>query len=52
MHVIYLLLLPGKNNIWKQLEKEAKELVFGLPSREVDDVVEKSDEDWFTKVIG
>ncbi|WOG87369.1 hypothetical protein DCAR_0206593 [Daucus carota subsp. sativus] len=41
--------LAGKNNIWKQLEKEAKELAFGRPSREVDQVAGKEDEDWFMK---
>ncbi|KAL8089467.1 vicilin Cor a 11.0101-like [Apium graveolens] len=41
--------LAGKNNIWKQIEKEAKELAFGSPWREVDEVVGKEDEDWFMK---
>lgn len=42
-------LLQGKKNIWKQIEKEARELAFGSPSSEVDEVVGKEDDDWFMK---
>lgn len=32
--------LAGKNNVWKQMEREAKELAFDMPAREVDEVLQ------------
>ncbi|XP_042441652.1 vicilin Car i 2.0101-like isoform X1 [Zingiber officinale] len=32
--------LAGKNNVWKQMEREAKELAFDVPAREVDEVLQ------------
>lgn len=41
--------LAGKKNIWNQVEKEAKELAFGIPSREVESILENQKQDWFFK---
>ncbi|MQM19337.1 hypothetical protein Taro_052339 [Colocasia esculenta] len=39
--------LSGKNNILKQLESEAKELSFNMPSREVDEFLNRQQERMF-----
>ncbi|GFY98810.1 hypothetical protein Acr_13g0002110 [Actinidia rufa] len=41
--------LAGKTNIMNQLEREAKELGFGVPAREVDEVFKSQNEDLFFK---
>ncbi|KAE9464016.1 hypothetical protein C3L33_04118, partial [Rhododendron williamsianum] len=40
-------LLAGRRNIINQLEREAKELGFGLPAREVDEVFRSQEEEFF-----
>lgn len=44
-----ILIITGRKNIWNQIEREAKELAFGVPSREVDEVLRSQDQDWFFK---
>ena len=41
--------LAGKTNVMNQLESEAKELGFGVPAREVDEVFRSQNEDLFFK---
>lgn len=41
--------LAGRRNIWNEMEREAKELAFGLPSTEVDEILRSQDQDWFFK---
>ncbi|KAL3626078.1 hypothetical protein CASFOL_029627 [Castilleja foliolosa] len=41
--------LAGKRNVMKQLEREAKELAFGLPAREVEEVFDSQQEEFFFK---
>jgi len=40
-------LLAGRRNIINQLEREAKELGFGVPAREVDELFKSQDEEFF-----
>ncbi|KAF9605090.1 hypothetical protein IFM89_013760 [Coptis chinensis] len=39
--------LAGNNNIFRQLEREAKELSFNVSARQVDEVFNKQQEEWF-----
>ncbi|KAL8513632.1 hypothetical protein ACS0TY_012933 [Phlomoides rotata] len=39
--------LAGKSNVMKQLEREAKQLAFGVPAREVDEVFNSQPEEFF-----
>ncbi|KAK2980624.1 hypothetical protein RJ640_011432, partial [Escallonia rubra] len=39
--------LAGKENIWNQVEREAKELSFTLPAREVEDIFRKQEQAHF-----
>ncbi|KAL8513623.1 hypothetical protein ACS0TY_012924 [Phlomoides rotata] len=39
--------LAGKSNVMKQLEREAKQLSFGVPAREVDEVFNSQPEEFF-----
>ncbi|KAF8394381.1 hypothetical protein HHK36_020589 [Tetracentron sinense] len=39
--------LAGKKNIMKKLEKEAQELSFSIPAREVEEILNKQDETFF-----
>lgn len=41
------MIFVGKRNVINLLEREAKELAFGVPSREVDQVFGNNDEDFF-----
>ncbi|KAI3460900.1 hypothetical protein Pfo_017563 [Paulownia fortunei] len=41
--------LAGRRNVINQLEKEAKELAFGVPAREVDEVFKSQEEEFFFK---
>lgn len=36
--------LAGRNNVWNQMEKVAKELTFDMPEREVDEVLQAQNE--------
>ncbi|XP_051120465.1 vicilin Cor a 11.0101-like [Andrographis paniculata] len=40
-------LLAGKRNVMKQLEETAKELAFGVPAQEVDEVFNNQQEEYF-----
>ncbi|KDP21423.1 hypothetical protein JCGZ_21894 [Jatropha curcas] len=40
-------LLAGKNNIVNKMEKQAKELAFGVSEREVDQAFGRQNEEWF-----
>ncbi|KAL3849885.1 hypothetical protein ACJIZ3_011767 [Penstemon smallii] len=42
-------LLAGKRNVVSQLEREAKELAFGMPAREVDEVFGRQQDEFFFK---
>lgn len=37
----------GQDNIWNQVESEAKELSFSVPSREVDQVFKSQEQSYF-----
>lgn len=37
----------GKENIWKEVETEAKALSFGIPAKEVEEILRKQDESYF-----
>ncbi|XP_047960314.1 vicilin Cor a 11.0101 [Salvia hispanica] len=39
--------LAGKRNVMNQLEREAKELAFGMPAREVEEVLRSQKEEFF-----
>ncbi|KAL5702233.1 hypothetical protein ACHQM5_027474 [Ranunculus cassubicifolius] len=39
--------LAGNNNILKQMDREAKELSFNVPARQVDQILNKQQESWF-----
>ncbi|XP_042055786.1 vicilin Cor a 11.0101-like [Salvia splendens] len=39
--------LAGKRNVMNQLEREAKELAFGVPAREVEEVFRSQEEEFF-----
>lgn len=39
----------GRRNVVNQLEREAKELAFGIPAREVDEVFRSQQEEFFFK---
>ncbi|KAH6796591.1 hypothetical protein C2S52_021145 [Perilla frutescens var. hirtella] len=39
--------LAGKRNVLNELEREAKELAFGIPAREVDEVFKRQEEEFF-----
>ncbi|KAL6527659.1 hypothetical protein OROMI_029470 [Orobanche minor] len=41
--------LAGRRNVMKQLEREAKELAFGMPAREVDEVFNSQQDEGFFK---
>ncbi|KAL7126632.1 hypothetical protein ABFS83_14G201200 [Erythranthe nasuta] len=41
--------LAGRKNVMNQLEREAKELAFGMPAREVDDIFRSQKEEFFFK---
>ncbi|GER55372.1 vicilin [Striga asiatica] len=41
--------LAGRKNVMKYLEKEAKELAFGMPAREVEEVFNSQEEEFFFK---
>ncbi|CAA0815547.1 Unknown protein [Striga hermonthica] len=41
--------LAGRKNVMKYLEKEAKELAFGIPAREVEEVFNSQEEEFFFK---
>ncbi|KAL3531319.1 hypothetical protein ACH5RR_010641 [Cinchona calisaya] len=41
--------LAGKRNVFKQLEREAKELAFGVSAREVEEVFNSQQEEYFFK---
>lgn len=41
--------LAGRTNIWRNMEREAKELAFGIPSREVDSILRNQKEEWFLR---
>ncbi|KAA8543268.1 hypothetical protein F0562_021237 [Nyssa sinensis] len=44
--------LAGRRNIMNQLEKEAKELAFGVPAREVEEIFRQQEEDFFFRGPG
>lgn len=37
----------GKENVWKEVEREAKALAFGIPAKEVEEILRKQDESYF-----
>ncbi|MCE3051994.1 hypothetical protein HAX54_051373 [Datura stramonium] len=39
--------LAGKQNIWKNIEREAKELSFNMPGREIEEIFQKQDQSFF-----
>ncbi|KAL1550182.1 vicilin-like protein [Salvia divinorum] len=39
--------LAGRRNVMNQLEREAKELAFGMPAREVEEVLRSQEEEFF-----
>ncbi|XP_060179384.1 vicilin Cor a 11.0101-like [Lycium barbarum] len=39
--------LAGQQSIWKNVEREAKELSFNLPGREVEQILQKQDQSYF-----
>ncbi|TMW80703.1 hypothetical protein EJD97_016452 [Solanum chilense] len=39
--------LAGKQNIWRNIDKEAKELSFNMAGREVEEIFQKQDESYF-----
>lgn len=41
--------LAGKRNVINQIEREAKELAFGMPAREVEEVFRSQQEEFFFK---
>ncbi|KAK1399076.1 Vicilin-like antimicrobial peptides 2-2 [Heracleum sosnowskyi] len=41
--------LAGKNNIFDQMERVAKELAFNRPSKEVDEILRANNKEWFFK---
>lgn len=44
--------LAGKRNVMNQLEREAKELAFGMPAREVEEVLRSQKEEFFLEGPG
>ncbi|PHT85887.1 hypothetical protein T459_07993 [Capsicum annuum] len=39
--------LAGKQNIWRNVDREAKELSFNMPGREVEEIFQKQDQSYF-----
>ncbi|KAH6808910.1 hypothetical protein C2S51_026693 [Perilla frutescens var. frutescens] len=39
--------LAGKENVWKEVEREAKELTFATPVAEVEEILKRQDESYF-----
>ncbi|CAN4091292.1 unnamed protein product [Withania somnifera] len=39
--------LAGKQSIWRNVDREAKELAFNMPGREVEEILQKQDQSYF-----
>ncbi|XP_015086552.1 vicilin GC72-A-like [Solanum pennellii] len=39
--------LAGKQNIWRNIDREAKELSFSMPGREVEEIFQRQDQSYF-----
>uniref|UniRef100_A0A2R2JFS1 SM80.1 Vicilin n=1 Tax=Solanum melongena TaxID=223891 RepID=A0A2R2JFS1_SOLME len=39
--------LAGRENIWRNIDREAKELSFNMPGREVEEIFQKQDQSYF-----